>query len=162
VKWLKIPGSPHQGSPHPPSPPTGGRVAEAFLRTSSMFIFARRALASIARLAGTSALVLVTSGCSFLFVTPPPSPPSRRECTTSRLAPVLDSIAAGYEIFRTGYAIAAPDEVYDRIGVPREADIAVGAGLSALFVGSAIYGYVNTAECERVEETRPIDDYGFP
>jgi len=107
-----------------------------------------------------TALALVTSGCSLFFVTPA-APPSRRECTSSRVAPVFDSVLGGYEVFRTGYAIFAPDEVYEELGVPREADIALGTGLTALFVGSAIYGYVKTAECEIYEEMRPIDD-SFP
>lgn len=104
-------------------------------------------------------LVLATSGCSFVFVTPA-APPSKRECTSSRLAPVLDTVFAGYEAVRTGYAIFRPNDVYEELGVPREADIAVGAGLTAAFVGSAVYGYVKTAECERYEET-PVDD-SFP
>lgn len=106
-----------------------------------------------------TALVLAHCGCSFCFVTPA-APPSKRECTSSRVAPVLDSVFGGYQIVRTGHAILAPDEVYEELGVPREADIAVGAGLTALFVGSAIYGYVKTAECERYE-AMPIDD-SFP
>jgi hypothetical protein len=104
-------------------------------------------------------LALINNGCSFLFVTPP-APPSRRECTSSRLAPVVDSLAAGYQTFRTVHAVTAPDSVYQQLGVPREADIAVGAGLTAVFLGSAIYGYVNTAECEYWEENR-VDD-SFP
>jgi len=110
-------------------------------------------------LALLTGLALATSGCSFVFVTPA-APPSRRDCTSSRVAPIADSVLGAYEVFRTGYAISAPDELYEELGVPREADIAVGAGLTALFVGSAIYGYVKTAECERYEAT-PIDD-SFP
>jgi len=105
-------------------------------------------------------LALINNGCSFLFVTPP-VPPSRRECTSSRLAPVVDSLAAGYETFRTVHAITASDDVYQKLGVPRKADIAVGASLTAVFLGSAIYGYVNTAECEHWEESR-VEDDGFP
>lgn len=104
------------------------------------------------------AFALTSSGCSLVFVTPP-SPPSRRDCTTSRLAPVLDSVLAGYQTVRTVHAIAAPDDLYERLGVPREADIAAGASLTALFLGSAVYGYVNTAACERLERQRPVDDF---
>lgn len=104
-------------------------------------------------------LAIATSGCSLCFVTPA-APPSKRECTSSRLAPIVDSVLGGYEAVRTGYAIFGPGDVYERIGVPREADIALGAGLTAVFVGSAIYGYVKTAECDEYEAT-PIDD-SFP
>ena len=77
-------------------------------------------------------LAFAASGCSFVFVTPA-APPSKRECTSSRLAPVLDTVFAGYEAVRTGYAIFRPNDVYEELGVPREADIAVGAGLTAVF-----------------------------
>jgi hypothetical protein len=98
----------------------------------------------------------LANGCSVAFVTPA-APPSRRECTSSRVAPVIDTVVGAYEIFRTGYALTAPESVYEKLGVPRELDVAVGATLAAGFVGSAIYGYVKTAECEAWEET-PVDD----
>lgn len=87
-----------------------------------------------------------------MFVSPA-APPAPRDCTTSRLAPILDSVLAGYQTVRTGAALRADAELYERYGVPREADVAAGAALTALFLGSAIYGYIRTAECSRLRRT---------
>lgn len=104
-------------------------------------------------------LAVATSGCSLCFVTPA-APPTRRDCTTSRVAPVVDSVVGAYQVARTVHAVSAPDETYERLGVPRALDMGVGAGLTALFVGSAMYGYLKTAECERYEAV--LRDDSFP
>lgn len=98
------------------------------------------------------ALALSSTGCSLLFVNTA-APPAPRDCTSSRLAPVVDSVLAGYQTLRTGAALSADDELYKRYGVPREADVAVGATLTALFLGSAVYGYIKTAECGRLRRS---------
>jgi hypothetical protein len=100
--------------------------------------------------------MLSCSGCSLLFVKQPDSsakvqPGAPKKCTTSRVLPVLDSILTGLEVVRTGVAIGADDSAYSSPNQPlsRQADIGLGVALSALFLGSAIYGYSATARCER-------------
>lgn len=105
-------------------------------------------------------LALSSTGCSFLFVTPPSSPEpgtistGGEKCTTSKVAPVLDTIFTGLEAARIVYAAAAPDSVYSDPKQPlsRGADIALGVGFAALFLGSAVYGYVNTAKCSELRK----------
>jgi hypothetical protein len=116
------------------------------------------------------ATLLVTSpGCSFLFVRTAPSPDggivSRSqpgECTSSRLAPGFDTGIGAFQLVRTGMAVAADDSVYDDPDqlLSREADIAIGASLAALFVGSAVYGFVHTGRCSalRAATDEPAPD----
>jgi hypothetical protein len=101
------------------------------------------------------AVLLASSGCSFTFVHPPSSSGSaagpRRACTSSKLAPVLDTIFTGAQVVRTAYALSASDSVYDDPTQPlsRGADVGLGVGFAALFLSSAVYGYVNTSECSK-------------
>lgn len=96
------------------------------------------------------------SACSLIFVKPPPSntgqivASSRKECTKSKLAPILDTLFTGLEVVRTVYALDADDSVYASPDQPlsRESDVALGIGFTTLFLGSAIYGYWATARCE--------------
>jgi hypothetical protein len=73
------------------------------------------------------------------------------DCTSSPLAPVLDGILTGYELFRVGYAAQASPSDYGRYPISREADMALGAGFAALFLTSTIYGVVNTSACHRLK-----------
>jgi len=99
-------------------------------------------------------LGLLNSGCSFIFVTPPPAVAAQpaephADCSTSRAAPIVDGIIAGYQVVRTLYATQAPDSTYQgNAPLSRGADIALGAGFAGLFVASTIYGAVNTSQCE--------------
>lgn len=103
-------------------------------------------------------------GCSFTFVTPPPahvSQPTARpnaDCTSSRVAPVLDGILTGYELFRVGYAAQAGDATYRGLPVDRTTDMALGAGFAALFLSSTIYGVVSTSACRRLKQGPPLDE----
>lgn len=105
------------------------------------------------------------SGCSLTFVTPPPSavaPPTARphvECTTSNVAPILDSVVTGYEAFRVGFAALGPDSAYRHSPIDRKTDLALGLAFGAAFAGSAIYGYVATARCRRIKQGPPGGDY---
>jgi|GEM_PF-1598062 len=104
-------------------------------------------------------LLAGVQGCSLLFTTAPKSAPSSAgatseyessNCTTSRAAPVVDTVIAGLEGVRTGLAMAADDRDYANSPISREADIALGVGFLALFTASAIYGYYVTGECSKV------------
>jgi len=100
-------------------------------------------------------LVAALPGCSFLFTTapkhaePPPAEYVPHECTTSKAAPIIDTVIAGLEGIRTGYALAADQSAYEQAPISRGADIALGLGFLALFSASAIYGYSITSECAR-------------
>jgi hypothetical protein len=111
-------------------------------------------------------LGLGNSGCSFLFVSGPHSQKSpgriaaQVDCTSSKAAPVLDTIFGGLEVARVAYAASAPDSVYSNPNQPlsREADIGLGLGFAALFVGSAIYGYTVTSKCSEYKAGRVNDE----
>ena len=97
-------------------------------------------------------LTTVLPGCSFLFTTAPKhAQPSvefvSNKCTTSKAAPIVDTVIAGLEGVRTGLALAADQSTYDHAPISRGADIALGVGFLALFGASAIYGYSVTGEC---------------
>lgn len=102
-------------------------------------------------------------GCSLTFVTPPPAvaPPAARphvDCTTSNLAPILDSVLLGYEAVRVGFAALGPDSAYRRSPIDRDTDLALGLAFGAAFAGSAVYGYVATARCRRIKQGPPPTD----
>lgn len=110
--------------------------------------------------AAVTAVLVACPGCSLIFVKGPPEQPEKVpanvpiDCTSSRFAPVLDSLVGGYQVFRTGFALTAPDSAYSGSALNRPADIAIGLGLTALFVGSAVYGYSNTSKCDAANEIR--------
>jgi hypothetical protein len=107
------------------------------------------------------ALALASSGCSFCFVTPPPAQYKQAvarpeaDCSTSVAAPVIDGVIAGYQVFRTGYALQASDRDYNDVPISRGADIAIGLGMTALFLASTIYGGVNVSACKRLKNGPP-------
>jgi len=127
-------------------------------------------LASYRFLSGAIILILLTTlpGCSFLFTTapkhaePPPAEYVPNECTTSKAAPVVDTVIAGLEGIRTGYALTADPSAYDKAPISRGVDIAFGIGFLALFTASAIYGYSITSECAKrhhpVKVARPKEE----
>jgi hypothetical protein len=126
-------------------------------------------IASFGR-AGVLGLILSCSGCSFLFVRGKPAnvealPPSEPvECTTSKASPILDTVFAGLEVARTGYALSRTDSDYSGSQLTRGADIGLGVGFVALFASSAIYGYVKTGSCADAKEQheRAIQPYLLP
>jgi hypothetical protein len=108
------------------------------------------------------AISLYCSGCSLLFVTAPPKPPpvepsARAEvsCTSGKAAPVLDTVFATLEVARTALAAAAPDSTYQNAPISRGADIALGLGFTALFLGSAVYGFTQTSQCKALKGPEP-------
>lgn len=97
--------------------------------------------------------VAYCSGCSFIFV----SGPSRVDgdvvhidCTSSRVAPIFDTIFTVFQVGRTVAAVAASDSTYEGAPISRGADIGFGVGFTALFLSSAIYGFSKTAKCRRL------------
>jgi hypothetical protein len=109
--------------------------------------------------AACAALPALT-GCSILFVTEAPaktgsiSGPRPGNCTSSAVAPVVDSVIGGLQVARTVVAATADDSVYSDPNQPlsRPADVGIGIALSALFLASAGYGYYETSHCRALKE----------
>jgi hypothetical protein len=117
----------------------------------------------------TAISMVACTGCSLLFVKPPPSTGkiqtgAPKKCTTSRAMPILDTIVTGFEVVRTGMAVGADKSVYSDPDQPlsREADIALGVGFAALFLGSAVYGYSATARCDQAPGPEAAPDTDPP
>lgn len=91
---------------------------------------------------------LVLSGCSLIFMTAPPEHVTAYtsvDCTTGVAAPVIDIIAG----------------VLNGIGTALEADagahtgiVIADAGLSALFIGSAVRGFTISSDCAAAKAER--------
>jgi hypothetical protein len=83
-------------------------------------------------------------------------------CTSSKAAPVLDSVFTGLELVRTGLAVSKKEADYDGAPISRTADVAFGAAFSALFLSSAIYGFVKTNQCSKLRQrpyaSAPMDE----
>jgi hypothetical protein len=115
----------------------------------------------------TSLLALIgglCSGCSAVFLTPPPAQPAgfarpHVDCTTSYLLPILDSAVTAYELAGVAYVSTLDDSRFRNYPISRQADMAVGAAFAAAFAGSAIYGYVSAARCRRIRRGPPAPDY---
>ena len=108
-----------------------------------------------ALLALTAAVGWGSCGCSFIFVKGPPSQPRQArviDCTTSKVAPVLDSVFGGLQVVRTVLATTVSDSYYQTAPISRGTDIGLGLAFTALFVGSAAYGIVETGQCADLKE----------
>lgn len=109
------------------------------------------------------------SGCSFVFVSGPPSHHQELPsftCTESRVAPVLDTVFAVLGGANFVFAAAVDDQKwadnYD--GKPpfaRSTAIPVYAVGTLLAVGSAYYGFKNTGECREALATRRRQNESF-
>jgi hypothetical protein len=96
------------------------------------------------------ALTPVGSGCSFLLVDGPP-PPDKRDyrfyCSRSEAYPVADGIAAGSSLGWLAYTASKDDPRDQGVTASRRSEIALGLGLFALFVASAVVGNNWVSEC---------------
>jgi hypothetical protein len=105
-------------------------------------------------------LAMACFGCSFAFVTGPPSEPSSephepsRPCTTSVLYPVLDSVAAAVGAVNIGIAANASPGKVSWYGIEMESKTGVALGVTqlALFGAGAVYGFVQTSRCNAYRE----------
>ncbi len=110
-------------------------------------------------------LASLGSGCSVALMAPVPADAARGQarphvdCTSSYAPPIVDSVLSAYELFGVGYAATQDDSDYDQSLITRKTDMALGAGFAALFVGSAVYGYVSATRCRRVKQGPPVDTY---
>lgn len=86
-----------------------------------------------------------TSGCSWYFVRPLPVESAGvgyRDCTTSRIPPVVDTLFALTYIAEAIYVGGSDQATH------KDAGIAVGLALASVWALSATYGYWKTKECE--------------
>jgi hypothetical protein len=96
-------------------------------------------------LCATLCVLCSMSGCSWLFVQPLPPPPLRTEplnCTTSRAAPVLDTLFTATNVASAIY-VGSQDNVANK-----GTAVTFGLAVAALWLSSAVYGYSKTSECE--------------
>lgn len=105
----------------------------------------------VTRIAVIVCLVASLPGCSWLAVEAPPPAHARHapvQCTSSRVAPVADSV------FAVGLGAIGGTAMYDGLTNPSPfAGIAVLFGLAFLtpaawFAGSAVSGFEDTSECD--------------
>jgi len=93
-------------------------------------------------------------GCSPIFVQAPPSTYERGvvpACTTSKTAPTLDAVMAGFQAVRVAFAASQSDSDYTDFPITRGADIALGTGLSIAFIAFSAYGFSATSDCEKMQ-----------
>ncbi len=90
-------------------------------------------------------LVAALPGCSFIFVRPPPRHTEQLpatadiECTTSDVAPGIDTVLVGLIVLGFG-AVSVSDS-------SRTAALAPGIGYGALHGVSAVYGFAAIGKC---------------
>lgn len=97
------------------------------------------------RLVTVSCFSLLATGCSFIFVRPPPSNAEKLgyfDCVSNGAAPATDVTNAVVD----GLIVASSLEA-------NETGVAAGAGVvGAMYAASAIYGLVMTSRCGREKE----------
>jgi hypothetical protein len=115
--------------------------------------------------------VSTSSGCSLLFTTKAPPnaanlpPMAAVECTSSKIAPIVDTgvaLAMGSTIFSR---ITGGDDASADVVINREADIGIAAGVALLFIASSAYGYHVTGSCHAVKRghlNAPVSAGAFP
>jgi hypothetical protein len=90
----------------------------------------------------------LASGCSWIFVQPPPPDYGRGrdlDCTTNRAAPVIDTIFTITNVISALY-VAGQNNVTNK-----GASVGLGLSVAALWGMSAGYGYSNTSQCEEAK-----------
>lgn len=118
------------------------------LRSNTLVQRSRRAWLLVVLLVSSPGL-----GCSLLMVNPPKVQGFVNPgCTRSRGLPTADVVIALLQVLRTGIALAASDDLYKNSPLSRGADIGIGLGATALFGGSAVYGFSAIDECLALEE----------
>ncbi len=100
-------------------------------------------------LVATIAALAMTAGCSWIFVQPLPADHrgfSVANCTSSRTAPVLDTLFATTNVLSAIY-VATENNVTNK-----GTAVGLGLGVATLWALSAGYGYSHTSECEDAQE----------
>ena len=96
------------------------------------------------------AVLMITPGCSWLFVEPLNSAAVSRgyasTCTTNVTAPVVDTILTGTNLASAVY-VAGQDNVTNK-----GASVGLGLFVAGFWFASALYGYSKTSECSAYVE----------
>ncbi len=97
-------------------------------------------------------------------MTPPPAysaPGVARphvDCTTSYLAPIVDSAVTVYQLASVAYVSTLDDSRFARYPITRKEDMAVGGVFATAWAGSAVYGFVSAAHCRRIKQGPPPNE----
>jgi hypothetical protein len=108
------------------------------------------------------AVTVLAQGCSLAFVSGPPSNHARLpafECSTSKWAPVADSVVAGIQALNFAAAASSTDEKWhdaycqpgDRTCSPpaaRGTTMAISAAVALVFGASLYYGFTRVGDCK--------------
>jgi len=78
-------------------------------------------------------------------------PMARPPCTSSKVAPILDTIAGAFGAVSFLNSTTLDDEYFTSRGTTRGAVMGLGAGWAAVFLGSAAYGYYTTSQCHNLK-----------
>jgi len=113
------------------------------------------------RLAVLASILQTSSGCSWAFMQRPPevvaTPSYPVDCTSSRAAPVLDTVCAGYFALNTvvlaGLRTCSNSAYYESCVQPgaKAGGLAVSTGLAVLCALSAGSGYGSAGRCEAIK-----------
>lgn len=90
-----------------------------------------------------AAVALLQAGCSAVFVDAPPADPQTQryfDCTSSRLAPVSDTVLTGVAALATLGAVSDDSS-------SRAASLAFGSAVTIALGASAIHGFSTTSDC---------------
>ena len=91
---------------------------------------------------------VLSGGCSWLFVTPPPVEPQHHgvlNCTTNQGAPVVDTVFTATNLGSVVYVLAQ-----DKNQDAKASAVVVGLSVAAIWLNSAVYGFTNTSRCEEL------------
>jgi hypothetical protein len=113
-----------------------------------------------------AALAIVTSGCSFLFVSGPPANHQQVpyfDCSTSNWAPIVDTVVAALQVANVVVAAKDSDQQWHDMycqpndttcNAPFSRGAAVPAyiGFAALAGASLFYGYTRVARCKSAKD----------
>src|SRR3569833_1190135 len=105
-------------------------------------------------------------GCSFAFVHAPPPPPApQSDCTSSKVVPILDTVAGSIFALFGVYAAAADDAEYRSnfcaqydgscSAPPRAVTVVTSLAIAAAWGASAYVGSKRGGECQRVLDATP-------
>lgn len=86
----------------------------------------------------------------------------KEKCTGGIAAPAADTLIGGSEVVRTAMALLPTEEDYADAPIRRTTDIVPGAGLSALFLASAVSGYNATGQCRALHRSKVVNDADGP
>ena len=104
-------------------------------------------------------LAISVTGCSFAFVSGPPSNHAQLpafSCSERRVVPVLDTIWTGLQTLNFVAAVASSDQKWSDLyngnpPISRGAAIPLYAVLAGLGAAGMYYGYTRTSECREAK-----------